>query len=197
MNVTRGHGLLEGLLAKLRCRQANRLIFSDLRLGRMLDIGCGSYPLTLKSTAFREKFGLDREVQEGQIEEFRAQGIELRQHDIEADERLPFEDESIDVITILAVVEHLDRPVLSKLCQEAHRVLRPGGQFIATTPASWTGPILTFLAKIGMLSKEEIEEHRDLLTRAEMEALLRASDFSQVRSGLFELGLNSWFLAVR
>ena len=76
-------------------------------------------------------------------------------------------------------------------------MLRPGGQFIATTPASWTGPILTFLAKIGMLSKEEIEEHRDLLTRAEMEALLRASDFSQVRSGLFELGLNSWFLAVR
>lgn len=53
------------------------------------------------------------------------------------------------------------------------------------------------LAKLGLLSKEEIEEHRELLTRREMEELLRAGGFERVRSGLFELGLNSWFLAVR
>ena len=195
MNVTRGHGLLEGLLARLRCRQANRLISPELRVGRLLDIGCGSYPLTLKKTKFRERFGLDREVQDAQIEELRAEGIELARHDIELDESLPFEDESLDVITILAVVEHLDRPVLARLCQEAHRVLKPGGQMIATTPASWTGPILTLLAKVGLLSKEEIEEHRDLLTRKEMEEILRSSGFPKVKSGLFELGLNTWFLA--
>ncbi len=197
MRVTRGAGFLEGLLARLRCRQANKLISPDLRSGRLLDIGCGSYPLTLTSTPFREKYGLDREVQESQVSEFASFGIELRRHDIELEERLPFDDATMDVITILAVVEHLDRPILQRLCREAHRVLRPGGQLIATTPASWTGPILTFLARIGMLSQEEIEEHRDLLTRGEMEANLRASGFPQVRSGLFELGLNSWFLALR
>lgn len=197
MSVTRGHGLLEGLLALLRCRQANRLIDPALRVGRLLDIGCGSYPLTLQKTPFREKFGLDREVQEAQVEEFQSLGIDLRRYDIETDERLPFEDASLDVVTILAVVEHLDRPILARLCGEAHRVLKPGGQFIATTPASWTGPILTMLAKLGLLSKEEIEEHRELLTRREMEELLRAGGFERVRSGLFELGLNSWFLAVR
>ncbi len=197
MNVTRGHGLLEGFLARWRCYQANKLILPELRTGRILDIGCGSYPLTLVKTRFREKFGLDREVREPQIEEFRALGIELRRHDFELEQRLPFDDESLDVVTILAVVEHLDRPVLRGLCQEAQRVLRPGGQFIATTPASWTGPILTALARLGLLSKEEIEEHRDLLSRPELESILRESSFSTVQSGLFEMGLNSWFRATR
>jgi len=55
--VTRGNGLLEGCLARRRCARADALIPDELRAGRILDIGCGRYPLFLRTTAFREKVG--------------------------------------------------------------------------------------------------------------------------------------------
>jgi hypothetical protein len=57
---TRGKGLLEPLLARLRTQRANLLIPPELREGRILDIGCGSYPYFLAHTAFKEKFAVDQ-----------------------------------------------------------------------------------------------------------------------------------------
>ena len=54
-NVTRGHGLLESLLARLRANGANKLIPSEFRNGRILDIGVGSYPYFLSHTSFVNK----------------------------------------------------------------------------------------------------------------------------------------------
>ena len=47
---------------------------------------------------------------------------------------LPFEDNSIDVITCMDVIEHLENPsfVLSEMC----RVLKPGGRFLFHLPTS-------------------------------------------------------------
>ena len=57
---TRGKGLLEPLLARLRTHKANQLIPKESREGRILDIGCGSYPYFLAHTAFKEKFAVDQ-----------------------------------------------------------------------------------------------------------------------------------------
>jgi len=57
--VTRGSGLLEGFLARQRSRQARTLIPPSSGNGRVLDIGCGSYPLFLVGSEFAEKFGLE------------------------------------------------------------------------------------------------------------------------------------------
>ena len=57
---TRGKGLLEPTLAHLRTQRANRLIPTDLRAGRILDIGCGSFPYFLAHTSFEEKFAVDQ-----------------------------------------------------------------------------------------------------------------------------------------
>ena len=48
-------------------------------------------------------------------------------------ERLPFADSSVDLITALDVLEHIedDRATL----REIRRVLRPGGILLATVPA--------------------------------------------------------------
>ncbi|MBI5681771.1 MAG: hypothetical protein HZC45_01145 [Deltaproteobacteria bacterium] len=59
-NVTRGYGLLGKLLAHQRSNLANRLIPPSTRNGRILDIGCGFYPLFLLSTEFSEKYGFDK-----------------------------------------------------------------------------------------------------------------------------------------
>ena len=45
--MTRGKGLLEPMLADLRAQRANKLIPSTSRTGRILDIGCGTYPYFL------------------------------------------------------------------------------------------------------------------------------------------------------
>ena len=61
-NVTRGTGLLEGFLSEQRAKLANKKIPSELRSGKILDIGCGSYPNFLISTNFNIKYGLDPSV---------------------------------------------------------------------------------------------------------------------------------------
>ncbi len=44
---------------------------------------------------------------------------------------LPFESESLDIVTCLDTLEHVDDP--QRLIQEAHRVLKPGGLFFYHT----------------------------------------------------------------
>ena len=49
-------------------------------------------------------------------------------------ERLPFADESFDLVTANVVVEHLEHPALA--FAEIFRVLRPGGVFLFRTPSA-------------------------------------------------------------
>ncbi len=47
---------------------------------------------------------------------------------------LPFRDQEFDLITFSEVLEHLPGPSILPLLAEAHRVLRPGGRMIVTSP---------------------------------------------------------------
>src|SRR4051794_2920287 len=61
-------------------------------------------------------------------------GMETHDVDLQAaDLRLPFDDASIDLVTLLAVIEHVPNPPRLVL-EEARRILRPGGPFIVDTP---------------------------------------------------------------
>ena len=154
--ATRGHGLLEGFLARQRMKMADRLIPEAARAGRVLDIGCGSFPLFLTQTRFAEKFGVDRTADTG------GDGITLLDHDVSQSAPLPFTEAHFDVVTMLAVFEHLDRPSMARLTGEICRVLKPGGCYILTTPAAWTNPILQVLSRVGLVSAEELDEHEPL-----------------------------------
>ena len=191
--VTRGYGLLEGFLARQRARRADSLIPERARKGRILDIGCGSYPSFLTKSRFAERYGIDRVA----LPDMRSGGLNLIQHDMADAPGLPFDDAFFDVVTMLAVFEHLESGPLSSLLMEIRRVLRPGGIYVMTTPLRWTEGILKAMSRLGLVSHEEIGEHEAQYTSNDVAALLADAGFhsSLIRRGTFELGVNLWAVA--
>lgn len=198
-NVTRGYGLFEGFLANQRVKMANKLISSRYRRGNILDIGCGSYPLFLSSTEFSNKYGLDKVVKSEAISSFRKKQINLINHDNEQEDKLPFENDFFDVVTMLAVFEHIEPEKLPNLLREIKRILKPGGIYVLTTPAVWTDRLLRFLAKIHLVSPAEIEEHKDAYSFKKIANFLTQAGFSKdkLEFGYFELFMNIWTRATK
>lgn len=192
---TRGAGLLDYFLARKRAEKAARLIPEDFRKGRILDIGCGSYPLFLSEIEFSEKYGLDKSVPA----DLQPEGINLINYDLETRSDLPFDNNYFDVVTMLAVFEHIEKTKLKLLLREIFRVLRPRGLFILTTPAAWTDPVLKTLAKLKLISSIELEEHKDAYSHSKIVSSLKASGFKeeQIEIGYFELWMNNWVRAVK
>lgn len=190
--VTRGYGLLEPLLARLRAQQANRLIPGELRLGRILDIGCGSDAYFLAHTSFKEKFAIDQAPASIPRPDIMRHTIDLN-----LNPALPFEDGFFNVVSMLAVVEHLDPQMLVELFRESHRVLRDEGMVVLTTPAAWSDRILRLMAIVRLVSPEEIDEHVYAYTLPLIGWYFGTAGFSmhKLRFGYFEFGLNMWAIA--
>jgi SAM-dependent methyltransferase len=194
-SYTRGKGLLEPALAYLRTRHADRLIPSELRTERILDIGCGSYPYFLSHTSFEEKFAVD---QLQMPEETAAKNrIEFHALNLNSEPTLPFKDNFFSIITLLAVVEHLNPTSMALLFKESYRILKPSGMVILTTPAAWADGLLKFMAEINLVSAEEIHEHAFAYTLPLLGWHFGQAGFemTKVKFGYFEFMLNMWATA--
>jgi SAM-dependent methyltransferase len=169
------------------------------RDGRLLDIGSGTYPLFLLGTKFSEKYGLERLHLEGHEQDLNASNVTMVRADVESEPVLPFDAECFDVVTMLAVFEHIESQQLIPLLREIHRVLKPGGMYVMTTPAVWTRGLLWLLSRVGMLSAAEIDEHKGSYGRARIASILMEGGFppDQLRSGYFELFMNVWATTVK
>ncbi len=193
-HATRGQGLLEPLLARQRAARANRLIPAELRNGRILDIGCGSFPYFLSHTSFKEKFAIDQLP-------LKMEGNAIQWHrlDLNSKPQLPFESGYFDVVTMLAVAEHLNPTSLEQLLKEIHRALRADGQVIITTPSAWSDGLLHLMARTGLVSAEEINEHVFAYNLPLLGWYFGRAGFEmrRVKFGYFELGLNMWAVALR
>ncbi len=195
MHETRGTGLLEPLLARMRVKKANALIPAHLRSGRILDIGCGSYPYFLAHTAFREKFAVEQVPIKNEI--VSRLKIEYFNLDLNLKPSLPFEPGFFSVVTLLAVVEHFNPSSMVDLLTDVHRILIPGGMLILTTPAAWSDRLLHLMARVNLVSAEEINEHAYAYTLPLLGWYFGQSGFSmkKIHFGYFEFGLNLWAVA--
>jgi len=189
---TRGKGLLEPYLAKIRANKANRLISNELRSGRILDIGCGAYPYFLSHTYFEEKFAVENSPKSEGVTD-----INWFTLDLNITPELPFTNDYFNVITLLAVVEHLNPDILAKLFQECHRVLKSGGALILTTPSSWSDGLLKTMARLALVSKEEINEHVFAYTLPLIGWYFGRAGFEmkRLKFGYFEMMMNMWAVA--
>jgi ubiquinone/menaquinone biosynthesis C-methylase UbiE len=197
--VVRGYGPLDLFLAKLRCKTAERLIILAGKNGRILDIGCGSYPLFLATIDFSEKYGLDRNIEDSTKKRMKEQGIILLKHHIEREDKLPFQDDYFDVVSMLAVFEHIAPEKLVAVHKEIYRILKPGGMHVITTPAYWTDALLKFLARIRLISDVEIEEHKGTYNCEMITSVLQQANFrpDKFKFGYFELFMNTWATAIK
>jgi SAM-dependent methyltransferase len=198
VQVTRGYGLLEKFLAGQRGRMADSLIPARLRKGRILDIGCGAYPLFLYQTDFSEKYALDQMDLSGEAAS-ESSSVRFVRHDFAGNRGLPFPDNHFNVVVMLAFIEHVEPSFLPAILSEALRILKPGGNLIMTTPARWTDKLLRLLAFLRLVSPVEIAEHKMAYRHDTIIPILQSAGFAreQIAAGYFELFMNLWVLAVK
>jgi ubiquinone/menaquinone biosynthesis C-methylase UbiE len=155
----------------------------------VLDLGCGFEGKFLEgiSSKIKNGIGLDLSVKDNSIKS----NIELKKYEL--NKKLPFPDESFDVVTSLAVVEHLSDCENHFL--ESFRVLRKGGVLLLTTPAPRSKRVLEFLARLGFVSKEEIYDHKRYLSLKDLEDLSKMAGFSEINKANFQFGFNNFLIA--
>lgn len=175
------HDFLEYVVHGLRYHQ----VLSHFRDGGTLaDLGSGDEPRFLRKVAKRvdKAWGLDPQAKPGQ-----EANITLLAADVT--KRLPFDDASLDQVTSLAVIEHVDHP--EAVLSECFRVLKPGGRLIMTTPSRMGILVHELMRRLGLIRDVKEDEHRDFLMSPDRLARWFAdAGFSVTAADYFELGLN-------
>ncbi|HWV38308.1 MAG TPA: class I SAM-dependent methyltransferase [Vulgatibacter sp.] len=88
---------------------------------------------------------------------------------VDANERLPFPDESFDLVWCSEVIEHLRDPAAS--LAELRRVTRPGGELILTTPNSYA-LLFRFIALFGLTPRRiQRKDHLHFFSEADIRRL--------------------------
>ncbi|MBU1218185.1 class I SAM-dependent methyltransferase [Myxococcota bacterium] len=104
----------------------------EIKNGALLDLGCAD-GLTLKELIRigHPSKAVGIEMAPDLAEIARSNGLDIIEGNVE---ELPveLENDSFDVVTALALLEHLDHP--DKCLKEVSRVLKPGGIFVASSP---------------------------------------------------------------
>jgi SAM-dependent methyltransferase len=133
---------------------------------RILDVGCG----TGANLELLGNFGIAEgvDVSTDALSFCRQRGLE-RVHLGEA-EKLPYPDQSFDLVTGLDVVEHLDDDLAG--LREMHRVLKPEGRALLFVPA--------FMFLWGV--QDDISHHRRRYTLKQLKQKVRAAGFKIERA---------------
>jgi SAM-dependent methyltransferase len=132
---------------------------------KILDVGCG----TGGNLEMLEKFGAAEgvDVSDDALEFCKSKGLKVHKG---LAEKLPFADESFDVVTALDVVEHLDDDVAG--LREMHRVLKAGGKTLIFVPA--------FMWLWGV--QDDVSNHRIRYTKKQITERLERAGFAIERA---------------
>ncbi len=132
---------------------------------KILDVGCG----TGGNLEMLKKFGAAEgvDVSDDALEFCKSKGLTVHKG---LAEKLPFADESFDVVTALDVVEHLDDDVAG--LKEMNRVLKTGGKTLIFVPA--------FMWLWGV--QDDVSNHRIRYTKKQIVERLEKSGFEIERA---------------
>ena len=95
-----------------------------------------------------------------------------------------------DTIVLLAVIEHIDVSEVYKIFSEFKPLLRSSGKIFLTTPTKACMPILEVLSRAGVLSRENILEHKHYWSKKDIFDLAKKNGFTVTMYKKFQAGLN-------
>lgn len=137
---------------------------------RLVDAGCGTGMMLKELSSYGEVLGLDGST--NALSYCRKRGFSsILLTDLS--DKLPLRSEVADVVTMLDVLEHLDRDEV--VLKEIYRILKPGGIFVLTVPAYpifWT-------------YWDEILGHKRRYRRSALVTKLKKAGFQVIRHSYF------------
>jgi SAM-dependent methyltransferase len=154
---------------------------------RVLDVGCADGALfEFYRKEIKEGIGLDPALAEPRF----LPNARLFPGSLRDCPPLP---QGMDVITLLAVVEHLSETERASLASECAPRLRPGGYLIITVPSPRVDAILAGLAALRLIDGMKLHEHHGFDPSAVV-GLFAQAPFELLIHCRFELGLNHLFV---
>lgn len=174
----------------LRARRIARVKPWILAGSALLDIGCGDGELIRSlSGHIGQAMGIDP----GLSQRVTGHGYELLPGRFPDD--LPV-DARFDVITMLAVLEHLPPDVQVHLADQFGRLLNPSGRIIITVPSPRVDDILHALLRLRLIAGIKAHEHYGFDPGLTV-GLFPAPRYLVLRRSRFQLGLNNLFVFER
>ena len=118
----------------------------SLREKKFLDIGCGLGFFSLRAGKLGANvYGID--IGSNLIKICKKR-YPKGKFSVASAERIPFKDNSFDIILCTEVIEHVNNQ--QKVIDEIFRVLKQGGHLVITTPNRIFQPLYTFLCSLGI-----------------------------------------------
>lgn len=179
---------LEPKLRNARIRRVKELIKHN---SVVCDIGCGSPPefLLRVSKNIKQGVGIDKSIKNTVLG-----NIILKAHHVKT--TIPFKESSFDHVTMLAILEHFENP--ERVLIECNRILKKRGSLIITTPTPESKFILETLSfKFGLVSTNEIQDHKRYFSREALRFALKNANFKKVDIKPFQFGLNTLAIAYK
>lgn len=150
--------LLDKLIAWVRLRKIVSMVPNGAKI---LDLGCGHYGELLHLLERRISRGVGIDLSVAKLNSRKIRLVEGK-----VDRKLPFADNSFDVVTAMALIEHVDNP--KTMLREIRRVLKPNGVVLITTPCKCGKLPLEIMSKLGLVSKDEIDDHKRYYTQGSL-----------------------------
>jgi 2-polyprenyl-3-methyl-5-hydroxy-6-metoxy-1,4-benzoquinol methylase len=104
--------------------------------------------------------------------------------------------ETYDIITLLAVLEHIPTQQQSELARSCYDYLKPKGRLIITVPSPQVDLILEVLTKLRLIDGMSLEEHFGFEPK-DTTRIFAEPRFKLIKHANFQLGLNNLFVFER
>ena len=178
---------LDRALQRWRIAKAKPFIPSG---ARVLDVGCSAGALFRQlGSLIGSGVGIDPELREPLVVG------NARLYPGRFPKDMP-EAEPFDVITLLAVLEHVPRSEQSVVASACARLLKPGGKIVITVPSPQVDVILKVLRALRLVEGMSLEQHFGFEPR-EVGPLFTGAGLTLVAQQKFQLGLNNLFVFQR
>ena len=154
---------------------------------RVLDIGCEDGAMFRILRDYGEGIGIDPFI------EAPTQSPDRRYRLVKGwfPQDLP-DDRPFDVITMLAVLEHIPTDQQEALARHCHERLNPAGKLLVTVPSPKVDTILGVLRAVRIVDADSLHQHYGF-DPSRTAGLFTGAGLKLVESRRFQLGLNNFF----